>query len=36
MHSALTGYRDWSADSLETIVEDTGDLALTYTDTTAA
>ena len=38
-HSALTGYRilrGSSADALETIVEDTGSLELTYTDTTAA
>ena len=38
-HSGLTGYRilrGGSPDTLETLVEDTGDLALTYTDTTAA
>ena len=38
-HSALTGYRilrGSSADALETIVEDTGNLELTHTDTTAA
>ena len=38
-HPALTGYRilrGSSADALETIVEDTGDRELTYTDTTAA
>ena len=38
-HSGLTGYRilrGVEADALETLVEDTGDLALTYTDTTAA
>ena len=38
-HSGLTGYRilrGVEADTLETLVEDTGDLALTYTDTTAA
>ena len=38
-HSALTGYRilrGSSADALETIVEDTGSLELTYTDTTTA
>ena len=38
-HNGLTGYRilrGSDADSLETIVEDTGDLALSYTDTTAA
>ena len=37
-HSALTGYRiqrGSDADSLETIVEDTGNLATGYTDTTA-
>ena len=38
-HNGLTGYRilrGSSADSLTTLVEDTGDLELTYTDTTAA
>ena len=38
-HNGLTGYRilrGASPDTLETLVEDTGDLALTYTDTTAA
>ena len=38
-HSGLTGYRilrGGSPDTLETLVEDTGDLALTYIDTTAA
>ena len=38
-HSALTGHRILrgpTADALETIVEDTGDLELTHTDTTAA
>ncbi len=38
-HNGLTGYRILrgdSPDTLETLVEDTGDLALTYTDTTAA
>ena len=38
-HSGLTGYRilrGGSPDTLERLVEDTGDLALTYTDTTAA
>ena len=38
-HSGLTGYRilrGVEADAMETIVDDTGDLALTYTDTTAA
>ena len=38
-HSVLTGYRilrGSDADSLETIVEDTGNLATGYTDTTAA
>ena len=38
-HSGLTGYRilrGGSPDTLETLVEDTGDLALTYTHTTAA
>ena len=38
-HSGLTGYRilrGASPDTLETLVEDTGGLALTYTDTTAA
>ena len=38
-HSGLTGYRilrGGSPDTLETLVEDTGDLPLTYTDTTAA
>ena len=38
-HSALTGYRiqrGSDADALETIVEDTGNLQLTYTDTTTA
>ena len=38
-HSALTGYRILrgpDAESLETIVEDTGNLATGYTDTTAA
>ena len=36
-HSALTGYRilkGATADALETLVQDTGDLELTYTDTT--
>ena len=38
-HNGLTGYRilrGVEADALETLIEDTGDLALTYTDTTAA
>ena len=38
-HNGLTGYRilrGVEADAMETIVDDTGDLALTYTDTTAA
>ena len=38
-HNGLTGYlilRGGSPDTLETLVEDTGDLALTYTDTKAA
>ena len=38
-HKTLTGYRilrGSDADALETIVEDTGDLATGYTDTTAA
>ena len=38
-HNGLTGYRilrGSTADALETIVEDTGDLELTHTDTTAA
>ena len=38
-HSALTGYRiqrGSDADALETIVENTGDLEVSYTDTTAA